>query len=67
MASAANRSIFIIVSILLLATQLINCLYETEIYRMLAYDEGTNFYGSKAGSFNLNAAHFAGNLLQPHC
>ena len=33
---------------------------EIEVYRMFGYEDNDQFVGSKIGSFNMIASHFAG-------
>ncbi len=35
-------------------------LYEIEVYRMLGYEEGEKWVGSRVSSFTMVAAHYAG-------
>ena len=38
-------------------------LYEIEVHRMLGYEEGDRWMGSKVQSFTMVAAHFAGTHI----
>lgn len=39
-------------------------LYEIEVHRMLGYEEGEQWLGSKVHSFTMVAAHYAGESLR---
>jgi hypothetical protein len=44
-----------------LLVQFSMALYEIEVHRMLGYEEGDHWLGSKVHSFTMVAAHYAGN------
>lgn len=63
----SNLSTFHKLAVLLLCLTLIQstvAIYEFDVYRLVAYEQNGQTFGSKTNTFNLVGTHFSGDLLR---